>query len=332
MCSAGVCGVACLGGSTLCSNKCVDVQNDAANCGGCGKACAAGQVCSAGVCGVTCLGGSTLCSNKCVDVKDDAANCGGCAKACAAGQVCSNGTCAVTCLGGSTLCANKCVDEQNDAANCGGCGVACAAGQVCAAGKCGITCLGGTTLCGNVCSNTSYDPANCGGCGKPCSAGANQSAFCSSGACATKCSAGFGDCDGNAANGCEANTKTDAKNCGGCGIVCPQYDVCTNGACVVGPVGSYDVISGPAWGSNPPTYTCQEACALLFGGIAGQYGCSTVNGSVNHTANTTIWGVSGCAIVADTFKKNTSYNCGSANCSQSAYCADNCSGVNYCFR
>jgi hypothetical protein len=147
------------------------VQNDPANCGGCGSACAAGQVCSAGKCGVACLGGSTLCSNLCVDVQNDAKNCGACGNACAAGQVCSAGKCGVTCLGGSTLCSNKCVDVQNDAANCGKCANACAAGQVCSAGVCGIVCEGGTTKCGNSCVNTQSDPANCGACGTACGAG-----------------------------------------------------------------------------------------------------------------------------------------------------------------
>jgi hypothetical protein len=147
VCSGGKCGVTCLGGSTLCSNKCVDVQNDAANCGSCGKACAAGQVCAAGVCGVTCLGGSTLCSNKCVDVQNDAANCGGCGKTCAAGQVCAAGQCGVVCLGGTTLCSGKCVDTKVDAANCGGCAKVCASGAnstpFCSASTCALACAPG---------------------------------------------------------------------------------------------------------------------------------------------------------------------------------------------
>jgi hypothetical protein len=31
------------------------------------------------------------------------------------------------------------------------------------------------------------------------------------------CNVGFADCDGNPANGCEVNTRTDVNNCGGCG-------------------------------------------------------------------------------------------------------------------
>ena len=50
VCSAGQCGVTCLGGSTACGGKCVDVTDDPANCGVCAKACVAGEPCKAGVC------------------------------------------------------------------------------------------------------------------------------------------------------------------------------------------------------------------------------------------------------------------------------------------
>ena len=43
-------------------------------------------------------------------------------------------------------------------------------------------------------------------------------------------------------------------------------------------------------------------------------------------------GLGFCAVVADTFKKAANYNCGSANCSQSAYVQDNCNGINYCWK
>jgi streptogramin lyase len=69
------------------------VKNDAANCGGCGKACPAGQSCSAGVCAVVCQGGSTLCNGACVQTASDPANCGACGKACSAGYACVTGNC-----------------------------------------------------------------------------------------------------------------------------------------------------------------------------------------------------------------------------------------------
>ena len=98
-------------------------------------------------------------------------------------------------------------------------------------------------------------------------------------------------------------------------------------------VGQYTVDQGPAWSGNPPTYTCLEACALLYGGIASDYACSTQAGVIDNKAQTSIWGVSNCAVAAENFKINTNYNCGSANCAQSAYVSDNCTGAtNYCWK
>jgi hypothetical protein len=40
----------CKGGKKKCGKKCIDIQNDANNCGGCGKLCAPGQACEQGSC------------------------------------------------------------------------------------------------------------------------------------------------------------------------------------------------------------------------------------------------------------------------------------------
>lgn len=45
-------------------------------------------------------------------------------------------------------------------------------------------------------------------------------------------------------------------------------------------VGSWSVGDGPAWPSNPPVYTGQQAAALLFGGAASDYAISTVDSNV----------------------------------------------------
>ena len=50
---------------------------------------------------------------------------------------------------------------------------------------------------------------------------ANATAACSAGGCVVaRCNAGFGDCDGNAANGCEVDLRVTAAHCGGCGAAC----------------------------------------------------------------------------------------------------------------
>ena len=60
---------------------------------------------------------------------------------------------------------------------------------------------------------------HCGGCGHACTAGPHASVACESGACVPACEAGFEDCDGNPANGCEADTSS-IDHCGACGNAC----------------------------------------------------------------------------------------------------------------
>ena len=101
-------------------------------------------------------------------------------------------------------------------------------------------------------------------------------------------------------------------------------------------VGSFTVSDGPDWGTNPPTYSCLEACAEVFGGAAGDYSCSTSDSSIDHQAFVDGWGDSQyCSTpVAETFKLNDPYDCGSTGCSYSAYVNDHgaCgSSTNYCY-
>src|SRR5262249_3146949 len=58
---------------------------------------------------------------------------------------------------------------------------------------------------------------------------------CTTGTCEiSSCIPPFADCDGKAANGCETNTETSAKNCGGCGLGCNTTNglaFCRSGIC-----------------------------------------------------------------------------------------------------
>jgi alpha-tubulin suppressor-like RCC1 family protein len=61
------------------------------------------------------------------------------------------------------------------------------------------------------------------------------------GVCSLSCATGFGDCDGGAANGCEADLRTSATDCGACDASCGLADTCgrppgTPGVCDVSPV------------------------------------------------------------------------------------------------
>jgi cysteine-rich repeat protein len=115
-------------------------------------------------------------------------------------------------------------------------------------------------------------------------------------------------------------------------------DMCTN-MCApsISLIGSYNVHSGPQWGTNPPTYSCREACALLFGGMANQYQCSTNGVNITGTGFYSGWGDPQYCTNAQQhdFKKSAFYNCGNFFCSYSAYVQDHCfnnTSINYCWK
>ncbi len=94
---------ACPTGQTLCGAVCVDAQNDAANCGTCGHACATGQSCVTGAC--RCPGATAACGAACVDTMTDSANCGACGAACPTGTTCTAGRCGTRppCIGAACV-------------------------------------------------------------------------------------------------------------------------------------------------------------------------------------------------------------------------------------
>src|SRR5207248_2918111 len=110
--------------------------------------------------------------------------------------------------------------------NCGGCNAVCSpnhvAARTCSGGQCNGACAAGFSDCNGDKLNdgcetaTGTDVANCGSCGHACSA-AHGVPTCMNGVCQISCSPGFGDCDNDAATGCETPFNTNG-NCGGCGI------------------------------------------------------------------------------------------------------------------
>lgn len=104
--------------------------------------------------------------------------------------------------------------------------------------------------------------------------------------------------------------------------------------------GSYHVLDGPNWWEGPPSYSCIEACSMLFGGNPIDYSCSTVNDNINNLAHYDGWGMHDCStqIYAQDFKQPTdgsSYDCGTVGCSWSAYVHDGCfDGLdeNFCWK
>lgn len=215
VCTAGMCSAICAPGHADCDNDTangceIDVTGDAANCGACGKACAAPPnaiaACDLGACGYRCKLGFADCDR-------DAGN--GCE-----------------------------VDTSSSTSDCGRCGNVCplrpnAQGALCVAGQCANDCAPGFADCdrrpANGCeSDSGTDLANCGGCGKLCS-NRNAIATCAMGTCTLQCNAGFVDCNNDTTDGCEADLRSDPLNCGGCGNICPQnLPGCQNGQCVQG--------------------------------------------------------------------------------------------------
>src|SRR5207244_936095 len=76
------------------------------------------------------------------------------------------------------------------------------------------------------------------GCGKGCPPLANAMSGCAGGACViATCMKPFSDCDNQPGNGCETDTSTDLRHCGGCGKPCVGVananTACQAGACAI---------------------------------------------------------------------------------------------------
>ena len=256
---------------------------DVNNCGGCGIKCSfanAGASCATGTCVMgTCNAGFADCdgnpANGCeVNTSADNGNCGACTNACANGKVCSGGMCGTTCGMGLDNCSGSCVNEATDVQHCGSCTNACSLSNVatnaCASRSCVVgACANGYGDCDGLAANgcevatKATDVNNCGGCGIKCNF-ANAGASCATGSCVMgACNAGFADCDGNAANGCEVNTRSDNGNCGACLNNCPNGQMCSSSACSTTCGGGLINCSGSCFDlASSPTHcgTCATNC------------------------------------------------------------------------
>jgi hypothetical protein len=109
-------------------------------------------------------------------------------------------------------------------------------------------CPSPTTACDGACVDLSADPARCGACDVACT-NAHGTTTCVAGACAPACEAGYGDCDGDAANGCETPTDADLGHCGACDVVCRNAHgatACVAGACAPACDAGFDTCGGAA--------------------------------------------------------------------------------------
>ena len=147
----------------------------------------------------------------------------------------------IVCNADEKVCGDACVARDDPAFGCADACEPCFDNSVasCVDGECTFEmCAAGFSDCdgdvGNGCEvDLLNDPANCNACGNGCTL-ADATPGCADGACTVDtCSDGFGDCDGVAANGCEAVLATDGEHCGSCGRNCFGGD-CSDSAC--GPV------------------------------------------------------------------------------------------------
>jgi hypothetical protein len=125
-------------GATECAGECVDTNDDARHCGGCGRACAAGQACVSATC-TACVASRLMCGAECVDPETNAQHCGACGRACAADRQCSGATC--SCPAGRSDCGGPCL--PTGAPCVVGTGACRRAGQIVCAGS-GMTACGAT--------------------------------------------------------------------------------------------------------------------------------------------------------------------------------------------
>jgi hypothetical protein len=152
---------------------------------------------------------------------------------------CNLGVCGFTCKPDFHACAgNKCpakTDPMACGADCVVCPVPVGGAATCTNDVCGATCPGASHVCGNKC--VTNDPTACGAACTACAAPPNGTAACVAEVCGLgACSAGFGNCDANAANGCETTFANNPNHCGMCGRVCAApTQACVAGVCQAPP-------------------------------------------------------------------------------------------------
>ncbi|MDB4932517.1 MAG: uncharacterized protein JWM10_5001, partial [Myxococcaceae bacterium] len=296
---AGACGIACDAGFADCdgdaANGCeVDTTSDGGHCGACATVCRNATTCQSGACSTAvCVSGNADCNGLPADGCEtapatDTGNCGACGRACAfanAAPQCIGGACGfAVCDEGFADCdgqqANGCeVALGTDATHCGGCAVVCTyahATGVCGNSACALgTCDAGWADCnGNPADgcevSLTSDLAHCGTCATACAGAPNAAATCG-GSCGFACDATHADCDGDAGNGCEVDTRSSLDHCGACGNACTQGRTCVAGACsataCTAPLANCDGVEGNGCEVTTSTDTahcgaCQHACSF----------------------------------------------------------------------
>lgn len=142
--------------------------------------------------------------------------------------------------------ANGCESDLTSAEHCGLCNSACRFSHAegsCNAGRCGLgACDDSFKNCdgnaNNGCEQKVDTPNDCGDCGQRCDKPAHATAGCNAGTCGIgSCDPGWGDCNDDAADGCEQKLD-DPAHCGACQETCAELPhskqtACENARCIV---------------------------------------------------------------------------------------------------
>lgn len=108
------CAGKCLPSEACCAETCANLDEDEANCGSCGKACAAAEKCCGGAC-------AACCEQKDCPTAD---------------HQCVAGTCVLKCIAPKVECGGECVTLDTDPKHCGSCEIDCLSGHACSGGLC----------------------------------------------------------------------------------------------------------------------------------------------------------------------------------------------------
>ncbi len=293
--------------------------------------------------------------NGCESEWNEPNNCGSCGHSCGVLNAiagCSKHKCVVLgCDKGFLDCDSEpltCETPSNTLTDCGGCDVQCKtvanASPSCASGTCGVDkCNAGYGDCdhdgSNGCEQVLNTLDHCGACDTPCQLSGTQ-ATCDNSAqvcTSTGCDLGWGDCDGDAQNGCESlATAINCKQCGkACSVSALQH--VTSASC--GSSSGCVIACAPGWGdcdgdaqtgceARLDTITHCGTCAACptpqnglpscVSGVCGLAGCNQGFGHCSGGA------ANGCETSLDTLQ-----NCGSCGvaCNKAACGGGNCSAI-----
>lgn len=241
------------------SNGCEVGLNSLDDCGACGVACtpprALAAACQEATCRVlACIPGYADCNDAgadgCETALVTAEHCGSCSNDChalpnvaAAGCVragCQIERCEVGFADCDGTAANGCEVSLAAPEHCGSCALDCGAldhvgSADCADGACRVLECGSefgdcNGLAADGCERSLLTTQDCGTCEQTCQSNHAQAA-CNAGQCDHGgCDEGYGDCDGDAANGCETSLDSSA-HCGACGAACEGGASCHDGVC-----------------------------------------------------------------------------------------------------